>query len=182
MRALVLSLLCLAAQPGQAATAWGTLITNVATITMNSGFPDFVAYSMTYNMTCAVPVGIPAPTLSFEKTVSPTSMGSGGTLTYTLWITNSGPWDSAFNVHVIDIIPGVSGVMAYTPGQDNWVDGTPGATVTLGHGSQPPWNGFLTQYWTECPAGQTGPYGIRWIVSMIGPGKSALLCWKARVL
>ena len=30
--------------------------------------------------------------------------------------------------------------------------------------------------------GQAGPYYIRWAISVIGPGKSTLLCFTARVL
>jgi hypothetical protein len=37
--------------------------------------------------------------------------------------------------------------------------------------------------WTGEPStGQTAPYAVRWIVSMIGPGKSAMLCWKGQIL
>jgi uncharacterized repeat protein (TIGR01451 family) len=166
--------------PVQAMTADGTVITNMCSITFMSAYGG--TYAVSYSMTAQAIVMGPGPLL-VGKTVSPTSMGAGGTLTYCISITNADPVDSAFNVHVIDIIPGVSGVMAYVPGQDNWVTGTAGATVKLGYGAQPPWNGFLYQQWNaECPAGQTGPYGIRWVVSMIGPGKSALVCWKASLL
>ncbi|MEK7477643.1 MAG: hypothetical protein AAB152_18645 [Candidatus Coatesbacteria bacterium] len=163
-----------------AATAEGTLITGVLCMTYGSVNPG-VQYSASY---CVTGVALVAnPQILATKIATPSIESSGATLTYCIWVSNVSAFTSAFNVHVIDIIPGSSGVMAYVQGQENWITATPGATVTFGYGSQPPWNAFRTLYWgSECPAGQTGPYGIRWVVSLIGPGKSALLCWKASIL
>jgi len=164
-----------------AATADGTLITNVACMTYGS-VADACNFAATYCVTTTVLVV--NPNVQISKSASPSIECSGSTVTFCIWVTNASAYTSAFNVHVIDIIPGAAGVMAYVPGQTTTnVPWSPGGAVQLGYGAQPPWNGFFTQYWAaECPAGQTGPYAIRWVVSLIGPGKSALLCWKASIL
>jgi uncharacterized repeat protein (TIGR01451 family) len=176
----IMILLLLGAGSVRAATADGTLITNVACMTYGSIMSN-CNFTATYCVTATVLVV--NPNIQINKSASPSIECSGSTVTFCIWVANASAYTSAFNVHVIDIIPGSAGVMAYIQGQNNWVTGTAGATVTLGYGAQPPWNGFLYQQWAaECPAGQTGPYGLRWVVSLIGPGKSALLCWKASIL
>ena len=173
-------IMMLMARVAGAATADGTLITNVACMTYGSVTVD-CNFTASYCVTATVLVV--NPNIQINKSASPSIECSGSTVTFCIWVANASAYTSAFNVHVIDIIPGSSGVMSYVQGQLNWVTGTAGGAVTLGYGSQPPWNGFLYQQWgVECPAGQTGPYGIRWVVSLIGPGKSALLCWKASIL
>jgi len=175
----IMILLLLGAGSVRAATADGTLITNVACMTYGSIMSN-CNFTATYCVTATVLVV--NPNIQINKSASPSIECSGSTVTFCIWVANASAYTSAFNVHVIDIIPGSSGVMAYQQGQNNWITGTAGATVTLGYGMQPPWNAFLNRYWAECPQGQSGPYGIRWIVSLIGPGKSALLCWKASIL
>jgi len=172
----------MAAGRASAATVDGTLITNVACMTYGSVTAD-CNFTASYCATATVLVV--NPNIQINKVGTPSIECSGSTVTFCIWVANVSAYTSAFNVHVIDIIPGSSGVMSYvqSAGAGNWIAGTAGAALTMGYGSQPPWNGFFTQYWSaECPAGQTGPYGIRWVISLIGPGKSAMLCWKASIL
>ncbi len=170
----------MAARAANAATADGVLITNVACGTYGSVTAD-CNFTASYCVTATVLVV--NPNIQINKSVSPSMECAGSTVTFCIWVANASAYTSAFNVHVEDIIPGASGVMAYVQGQSNWVTGTAGGAVTLGYGGRPPWNFSLTQWWNaEMPAGQTGPYAIRWVVSVIGPGKSAMLCWKASIL
>ena len=163
------------------ATADGTLITNVACATygtVSAGCNFAASYCVTAT------VLVVNPNIQVSKRATPSIECSGATVTFCIWVANASAYTSAFNVHIEDIIPGAQGVMSYVQGQETWVSGTAGATLTVGYGSpRAPWAAFFTQYWgSECPEGQTGVYAIRWVVSMIGPGKSALLCWKASIL
>lgn len=177
---IMIGMAAMMARPAVAATADGVLITNVACATYGSVAAgcDFTA---TYCVTATVLVV--NPNIQISKSASPSIECSGSTVTFCIWVANASAYTSAFNVHVEDIIPGTSGVMAYVQGQSNWITGTAGAALTVGYGGRPPFNAFFTQYWgTEMSAGQTGPYAIRWVLSVIGPGKSAMLCWKASIL
>jgi len=155
----------------------GTLITNVACATYGTvGGPMSCELSATYCVTATVLVA--NPNIQVSKTASPTADCSGATVTFCIWVSNVSAMCSAFNVEVEDRI---STSIAYVVGQANWVLGTAGATLTLGYGNT---FGAGTYYWNvgEPVAGQTATYAVRWIVSMIGPGKSAMLCWKGQIL
>ncbi len=179
LRAILVAALAGFAAPAAAMTGTGTMITNV--VSMTFGVAYGIGFQVSFNLTARAIVGSPAVTIA--KNVNPTGIGAGGTLTYTITLVNPDTTDSAFNLHVEDIIPGASGVVAYIQGQDNWVTGTAGAAVTLGYGMRMPWNVINNWFWgSEMTAGQSGPYALRWVISVMGPGKSATLCWKARVL
>src|SRR5678809_720233 len=69
-----------------AATVCGTIITNVATATMTSGFPDFVTYVVSYNATCTVQVLCP-PVVALRKFANDgftTEAGAGATVTFSI--------------------------------------------------------------------------------------------------
>ena len=74
----------------------GTLITNTATVTT----PEAIALA---SDTVTVQTNASA-TLSIGKAAQPEPVAVNGTLTYTLGITNSGPYD-AYDVRVIDTLP-----------------------------------------------------------------------------
>lgn len=173
MRTAALALACLlAAGQAKAMTAWGTIITNVATITMTSGFPDFVAYEMPYSMTCRVMVGIPG-CMTGNKTVSPTVQEPGGTLTYTIWAVNCSAWTSAFNITLTDQLQG-------SIGMDGPVANWPGASGGLWYIS----SGSNNVTWAANypAAGQGTPYYLRFVLDQLGPAKSGFVQYTVRVL
>lgn len=152
----------------------GTLITNVACATFGTA-ADSCNLSASYCVT--VTVLVTNPNIQISKAASPSLECSGATVTFCIWVANTSAMCSAFVVHVIDNIPNS---MSYVSGQSTWVAGTAGATLTQGYGNI---GAFPTLVWTGEPStGQTAPYAVRWIVSMIGPGKSAMLCWKGQIL
>ncbi len=155
-------------------TADGTLITNVACATYGTA-ADTCNLSATYCVTLTVLVT--NPNVQINKSASPTVDCSGATVTFCIWVANTSIWTSAFQVMVEDRIPTS---IAYVTGVVSWVTGTTGATLTQGYGNT---GATPTYYWSGEPgAGQTATYAVRWIVSMIGPGKSAMMCWKGQIL
>lgn len=155
-------------------TADGTLITNVACATYGTAAPS-CNLSASYCVT--VTVLVTNPNIQINKAANPTVDCSGATVTFCIWVANTSVWCSAFQVMVEDRIPTS---ISYVTGQTNWVLGTAGAVLTQGYGNT---GALPTYYWSAEPfAGQTATYAVRWIVSMIGPGKSAMLCWKGQIL
>jgi len=170
---------------GLGATAEGTLITNVASATYASA--QAAAYGVSFATTAFVMVVNPA--IAVQKTSAPTVACSGSTVTFCIWATNTSAMTSAFNVVVSDRMPDVFGYVL--GGQSLWATGTAGATVTPGFSNVqgiPQIYCWPTTVNPMCNAsgeplnGQGGPYYIRWAISVIGPGKSAMACFKAYVL
>jgi hypothetical protein len=162
-----------------ATTADGTLITNVATGTYGSvGTLGFFGadYAISYGATVTVLVA--TPSIALLKTSQPSIECSGGTITFCIWAVNTSTLTSAFNVYVQDRYPPLVG---YVVGQQTWAAGTAGATIFTNWG-----NGPGQRFPGEPPAGMDASlaagYYLRWAISMIGPGKSALMCYKAQLL
>ena len=156
-----------------AGTAEGTLITNVACATYGAVQPncDFV---VSYCVTASVLVA--NPLIAANKSSNPTIECSGGTITFCIYVRNNSAYTSAFNILVSDILP--QNISYINGGQANWAGGTAGAAITIGSGSFIP----FTTAWVEAPAAQTSNYYLRWNISIMGPGKSALVCWKGNIL
>ena len=172
------------AHTAQATTADGTLITNVACATFGTvataGWPGSgqtleVSYCATQTVLVAT------PSIALQKTAAPSIECSGGTITFCIWAVNTSSLTSAFDVVLVDRLPDN---VAYLTGQNQWATGTAGGTITYGYGA----GGALPTYtWgnTEPANGgvQSGSlYYLRWVVNMIGPLKSAMVCYKVQIL
>lgn len=173
------------ANPAKATTADGTLITNVATATygswaMGSPYPPLVGpYEVSYGVTQTVLVA--TPTIALQKTAAPSIECSGGTVTFCIWAVNTSTLTSAFNVVLQDRLPDY---VAYLTGQTQWPGGTAGGAINGGWGS----GSFpITYNWggAEPVNGAVqsgGSYYLRWVVNMIGPNKSTLVCYRVQIL
>ncbi len=159
-----------------AATAEGTLITNVACATFSA--VDQTPFAASYCSTAVV--FIVAPSVQVNKRANPSIECSGGTVTFCMYAYNNSNWTSAFNVTLNDRLPdGVS----YIPVQTIWAGGTAGAVVTQGYfralspftiwGSEPPLGSV---------SGGPSDYYLRWSVNMLGPRQSAMFCYRVQIL
>ncbi|MEK7474012.1 MAG: hypothetical protein AAB152_00120 [Candidatus Coatesbacteria bacterium] len=156
---------------GRAATAWGTVITNVATITMSSGAPDFVGYQLPYNMTCTVPI-MPASSIRVLKYVVPAIESPGGTLTYTIWYVNRSASASSFNIVATDALPAN---VAYDLGRGSWNGGSGGTWASLYSSNN------VTYAGGQPAAGQSEPCYLRFVLDWLGPAKSALISYSVTI-
>jgi hypothetical protein len=172
----------------RAATAEGALLTNVATATFWSlqGTPLLPEWNGTAY------VLVVAPSIQVSKTADPWIECPGATVTFCIYAVNESLYTSAFNVILNDRLPDL---FAYVSGQDRWAGNTSGATITPGYRGP---GGFDVYCWpgvihASCPDGapssgepndgQIGPnYNVRWAISVIGPGQSAMACFKVRIL
>jgi uncharacterized repeat protein (TIGR01451 family) len=157
-----------------AATGCGTLITNVATVTMWSGPMDQIGYALSYNVTAVVKVVCPVTALL--KFADRDTASAGSVVTFYVCVDNQrlSADGSVWNVTVTDRMPpGMSFV--------DWNANNYGGAVTWNA-----YNGVLTPGgWnaTAAPvAGQGTPLYMRWQVAMIGPQKSACVTYRARIL
>ena len=152
-----------------AATADGTLITNVACATFSTA--SNAGYAVSYCATATVIVQNPCVTLI--KTPDLTIQAAGGTVTYTIWVVNCSPVGSAFNITVTDKLP------------DNvaW-DAPRGSWAGLSGGTWFPSNASNGTTWVNGSplAGQTTPYYLRFVLTQLGPSKSAFQTFSVTVL
>lgn len=166
-----------------ATTADGTLITNVACATFGTvataGWPGSgqtleVSYCATQTVLVAT------PSIALQKTASPSIECSGGTVTFCIWAVNTSAMTSAFNVGLVDRLPDQMGYV--NGGQTSWNGLTVGNTFFNDWGGEPfPY----TRNPGEPPNGVTSSgslYYLRFVFGLIGPGKSALVCYKAQIL
>ena len=159
---------------GLAATAEGALLTNVACATLSTA--ERTPWEVSYCATAKVLVVVPS--IQLTKRANPSMECSGATVTFCIYAINTSPYTSAFNISLDDVL---SSMMVYVSGQDTW----PGAvgtttTITKGRGR----NDFPVTYdWTGEPGnGQVAPYNVRWLINWLGPNKSAMMCFKMRIL
>ena len=156
-----------------ALTMCGAMLTNTVSATFGSNPTGTVPFTVSYNSSTSVIINCPAITVN--KTATPTLQTAGQTVVFRVWVANTSPWFSAFNVAVIDRLP------------DNME-----------------WAGVATGYWTNMPApvwtegssavyagpyavapptsGQDYPYFMRWTLNILGPGKSGFVEFQARIL
>jgi uncharacterized repeat protein (TIGR01451 family) len=164
-----------------ASTVCGTLITNVATATMTSGFPDFVGYEVSYNATCTVLVLCP-PVVALKKYANGgmlTEAAAGATVTFQICIENQ-TTDTIWAISVTDRMPdnmtfvSAGGVPSFDQTAPNL--GAPAvvnATTVAG----------LTAGTVGAPAfGTASPVYLRWTYPGIGPSKSACVVYQAKIL
>ncbi|MEK7766131.1 MAG: hypothetical protein AAB368_07820 [bacterium] len=193
------------AREASAATADGTLITNVATATyagtVAPGSTAFLGggWSVSYGVTAWVLVS--SPNIQLQKTSSPTVACSGGTVTYCIYAVNTSLTTSAFNVVLWDQmnLP-TQNDFSYLGNQTSWNTTNPAAVLTKGYsmrvdpgcgtncsGPFPYAGGNCCIYhWTTEPALYTGSatgqqIWMQWVWDKIGPGRSAAVCFQVQV-
>jgi uncharacterized repeat protein (TIGR01451 family) len=142
----------------RAATADGTLITNVACATFSSAAGS--QFAVSYCATSVVPVANPC--IALQKTANPTTQASGGTVTYCLWVVNCSPSTSAFNITITDNLPAN---VSYAGGYADWNGGSGG-----------------TWFPTTPPVGQTATFTMRFVLTQLGMNRSAMACFQVQVL
>jgi hypothetical protein len=163
----------------------GCLLTNIAMASFRAA-DNPVMQTTSYNVTAWVLVYNPA--IAMRKISTPSMQCSGGTVTFCIYVVNTSAMSSAFNVIVEDIMPGDGAGMglAYLTGRDSW--NPQGAAIVLGYRNGwglpviPIWAGFAADPDGEPDNGMVGTYYIRWGISVIGPNRSMMVCFKATVL
>ena len=158
-----------AGSAARAATADGTLITNVACATFSSlGVPFAVSY-------CATAYAIVQnPCVALQKVANPTVQATGGTVTFTLWAVNCSASVSAFNVTVTDRLPDN---VTYSGNELYWKGSNPGNTALF------PANSTNNIAWVAGSAtlGQGAPFYLRWQQFLLGPGTSSMVTFTVNV-
>lgn len=174
-------LLLSAGRAEAAATVCGTIITNVATATMTSGFPDYVLYEVSYNATCTVSVSCP-PVVALRKFANggyTTECAAGCTVTFSICIENQ-TVDTIWGITVTDKLP--DNMTFVDEGVGPKFDQTApnlGAPVVVNASTV----GGLPAGNLGAPGfGQGAPYYLRWTYNGIGPAKSACSVYRARIL
>lgn len=179
LAALALALLAPASK-ADAATACGTIITNVATATMWSGSPDYVAYEVSYNASATIIVLCP-PVVALRKFAN-TDYGSfqqapsGGTVTFMICVENQ-TVTSVWGMTITDRLPVNVTVANAFFSQYNMTGVPVPPAPTAAYSAD-----NLT--WTNgsAAAGQGAPFYLRWTIEKIGPLMSACVSWTARIL
>jgi uncharacterized repeat protein (TIGR01451 family) len=156
-------------------TSDGTMITNCAAATAywGMGGMDYTKrYQMTYNVTTQVYVS--CPVVIVQKTVAPTTIAIAQTATYTICVVNASLQASAWNVTMTDRL---SDWMGYAVGIATWAPA--GSTWYWTHsGNSTTWAATNA----EPPNGQATPWYMRWMITPLGPGRSACVTFKGTVL
>ena len=185
VRRLLLGLLvALGAGAGRAgaATVCGTLITNAVSADMSSGFPDFVAYVVSYSATATVKVLCPA-NIAFKKYVDWPEACIGTTVRFYVCVQNT-MTDSVWGITLTDRLPDG---MAFVDREaaNTW---NSGGNYYLPNSSLPPfaisWGGSIVPLMTNGSpaAGQYVPCYLRWTLDYLGPKRSACVTYRAVVL
>lgn len=166
-----------------AMTAAGSIVTNVVTATMTSGFPDFVAYTVSYNATAQVVVAS-APVVKLAKYASTPLCAAGCTVTFQVCIENQ-QVDTAWAVTVTDILPGNTtlvqmytavgaGLNYDTSSSGQFSAALGGLNASLSSSMAGPWS-------APGGAGQGAPYYLRWVFG-VGSARSACVSYSVRIL
>lgn len=171
-RALRVALVVVAmASTARATTSDGAIVTNVACATFGAVYAG--TFAVSYCATATVLVANPC--INLRKTVTPSVQAAGGTLTFRLWVINCSPYASAFNVSIIDKIPDNVGFNTDFNPAGNWTNG-PGVWTEYDGTNGTSWGAGM-------PAvGQTTPYYMRFILSVLGPAKSAYVQYGVNIL
>jgi uncharacterized repeat protein (TIGR01451 family) len=159
--------------PGEAlaATADGTLITNVACATYMAASGQ--GFAVSYCATVIVPIS--SPCIALQKIANPTTQSSGGTVTFTIWTVNCSCTNSAFQINVTDRLPDN---MTYSGNYTSWNGGSGGTWTRFAS----PDNGATAWALNGPTIGQGAAYYLRYVLDQIGPCKSALVQFTANVL
>lgn len=176
--ALALALL-VPAPRAEAATACGTIITNVATATMWSGFPDYVAYEVSYNATATLIVLCP-PVVALRKFANTdyadfAQAPAGGLVTFMICVENQ-TVTSVWGMTITDRLPVNVNVVNALDSEYNLTGAPVSPAPTAAYSSN------NTTWANGLANGQGAPYYLRWTLEKIGPLKSACVSYTARIL
>ena len=161
-----------AGTPAHATTSDGALITNVASATFIAQIPG--AFGVSYAATATVLVANPC--INLLKTVTPSVQAAGGSLTFRLWVVNCSVWASAFNVSIIDKIPDNVGFNTDMGATGSWSPSGLGVWSQYESANGTTWAAGFP------PVGQVTPYYLRYILSLLGPSKSAYVQYGVTIL
>lgn len=169
----LIALLALVLAPlryASAATMEGTLITNIASASMNSsaGAP---AFTVSYSSTATVLVRNPC--INLVKNSNPTTQTAGGTVTFTLYVVNCSCWVSAHNVIITDRLPDN---VNYSDNYGSWNGGGAGIWTPYSCSDNATWVN------SQPVVGQGAPYYLRFVLDWLGPCKSAMAQFTANIL
>ena len=156
---------------GYATTADGTVITNRAAVAYYSADSGGMAYAVSYMVTATFIVNNPC--LNLQKTAFPKVQVAGGEITFCLWVVNCSGMSSAFQIYVTDRMPGNT---EYNANYSSWNGGSGGT-----------WSPYSSPdnmtYSSGMPAvGQDAPYYLRWVLDLLGPARSAYVCYQVKIL
>ena len=175
--AMLAAFVLLAMGPGrtEAATADGTLITNVACATFSSAQTAGQGYAVSYCATATVL--IQNPCVQLQKVANPTVQASGGSVTFTLWVVNCSATSSAWNVTVTDKMPDntayAGGTFLSWPGLSSGFSWLPSYST-----NNTTWSGTPLQ-----PAdGTVVPLYLRYVLEALGPSRSAFARFSVEIL
>ena len=171
LRALALFVVVFAGR-ANATTSDGAIVTNVACATFSAVYPG--AFAVTYCATATVLVANPC--INLRKEVTPSVQAAGGTLTFRLWVINCSPYASAFNVSIIDKVPDNVAYATDIVGAGSWSPSGLGVWSQYFGSNGTSWNAGAA------PVGQTTPYYLRFILSLLGPAKSAYVQYGVNIL
>ena len=179
MTVFAVAVMLLGAGRAMGMTSDGTMITNSAAATAYWG-PTGPTYTwaqhfgISYNATTQVYVS--CPVISIVKTVTPTTIAVAQTATFTICAVNASLSASAWNVTITDRLPDwlaytTAGFSTWAPLGNNWYWACSGNGTT----------------WTGPANAQPGnlqgaPYFMRWVISPLGPGRSACVTFTGTVL
>ncbi|MCH7539695.1 MAG: hypothetical protein IH999_04755 [Proteobacteria bacterium] len=168
---VVAALLAGTAREARAATSRGTLITNISSATFSTqavgGFPLEVSYAATAY------VLVEAPYLIIWKNASPTKQVAGGCVTFKLWLWNDSTMMTAYNVTYFDQLPDN---MSYNDAYASWNGGSGGTWFPSASADN------ITYAAGEPTVGQDAPYYMKWVLTQLGPRKSAFVEFSACIL
>lgn len=172
MRSLALAICLALAGSAHALTMCGSLLTNSVSVTFGSNPAGSVLFNVSYNSSASVLIN--CPTVIVSKTATPTLQTAGQTVVFRVWVANTSPYFSAFNVAVIDRLPdnmewaGVASAYWTNMPAPVWTEGSA--------------NAYPGPYGATPASGQDFPYYLRWTLNLVGPGRSGFVEFTARIL
>jgi uncharacterized repeat protein (TIGR01451 family) len=116
------------------------------------------------------------PCINLRKDVTPSVQAAGGSLTFRLWVVNCSPYASAFNVSVIDKLPDNVGFNTDMAATGSWSPSGLGVWSQYESTNGTAWAAGFP------PVGQVTPYYLRYILSLLGPSKSAYVQYGVNIL
>ena len=177
--ALLVGALAVSSRPVFAAAPCGADILNTASVTMWSGPIDQIGYALSYNVSASV--RIVCPVTGLVKYARPSLVSAGGNVTFFVCVDNQRIDGSVWNVTVTDRMPDGLGFVAFNP--ESYVGSTVGANL---------WGGTITTSWAASlagpwtagapVAGQQDPLFLRWVISAVGPLRTACVTFSAQIL
>ena len=167
---MLLALLIMAGR-AQAVTMCGSLLTNTVSATFGSAPAGTVPFTVSYNTSATVLIN--CPIIIVSKTATPTLQTAGQTVVFRIWVANTSPYFSAFNVAVIDRLPDN---MEWESGYTYWTN-MPAPVWASGWAS-----GYAGPYAGTPLLGQDPSCYMRWTLDLLGPGKSGFVEFTARIL